>query len=842
MPFTAISGGFELSKDDRKIVNSQRAITKVVNEQFIQVGAVFLKASGKRPVDEDWANKAFRDTDLQAWIDDPKHILSNVGFNLQFGWMDVDIDAQDPEYNDCLLRALDYCGVDTRFRFGRRSVGYPTHVLVQLGEEEASSFEVLSKFEPKEFRLGDKRYHTQLRSYPTNISDNKNAAKAAKQTVVPGSVYLHKENEGTYDLSVWYAGKGIAGNAAQLAQTTPRRVGFNSVLRAIAFGTFLYLVRPHWTSGSRQTTAVKVAGWLARIVRDSEAINHHETLSLEVFCPVDSDSMAEALLSFVCDTLGDDEKHMRIRTYEDAREKLNRNADAKIPGWPAITQLLGAQSVVALRTVFTPGSDVSVLTKLVERYLYDETDGLYIDRNRHRSGHEIYSHEAAVLERRHTDEVVLVKGKPHKAFKMYETSQLRVRVGRRDLYPDQPPGNVFRINKRGSFVPDDDPDDDAYTVFNTWRGFPIAPAVTVDPILMEQIVGYLDKLLGFLTCDSVERAEWLKDWVAWILQHPDKKQQIAPVIVGGQGVGKSFFGNDFLSAIFGYTWGTSSAAIIDDKFNIGPFVGKMVVFIDEVKFHNESGTNEIKKLIRNVNVPGMLKYGEGQNFHIYSRMVFASNDLDMAIGQRSVLDRALFYIRSYSAAFKKMTEAEFNAWAETLKPWFEEFSQLLSRIDVREHYVRYFMDRPVTKESIESIRHSAGADADIIEANMRPSRRFAKLIIEEGRIFDDLSIERPFGTAELGNRIREMAETLNTKPIRTDLVMAEWMNAGIVEKRGFQFVFKYRHATLLEKFGAAISMELDQRYEFSDADRGLNDEPDKRRPWRGGAAKGMPRY
>lgn len=837
MAFKTIAGGFEISAEDQLLINKQRAITAQINSQFIQVGAVFLKTSGKNPIDDDWADRLHLDTNLQDWIDSEDLRLHNVGFNLQLGWMDIDIDADDPEFNHCLIAALECNGVDTRFRFGRRSAGVPTHVLVQLGEEEAANFDVLSRFEPREFRINNKRYHTQLRSYPTNITE-KNVARQAKQTVMPGSVYLHKKEANQYDVSVWYSGNQIADNVRTIAATTPRRASFNQIVRSIAFATLLYTVKDHWIEGQRQLTAVKVAGWLARVVRDSQAMNNHEAISVDVFCPVDSDDIAESLLQFIGDYCGDDETPMRIRSYRDAAEKLERNPDAKIPGWPAMEALIGAAGVTALRTTFTPGSDVSVLTQLAERYVYDETDNMYIDRNRHRNNFATYTHEPGNLERRHIDETIMVGGKPRQAFRMFETSKMRTKVSSRNMFPDMEPGSIFRINKRGEHVNDDDPDDTSTPVFNTWRGWPILPPEVVNDDLLNQCVSYLDQLLKYLTCDNEMQMEWARQWFAWTMQNPGNKQQIAWVVVGGQGVGKSFFGNTFAQALMGPLWGTTSAAIIDGKFNIGPFVDKMFVFVDEVKFHNESGTDEVKKLIRNVDVPGMLKYGEGQNFKIYSRLMFASNTFDMAIGQKSVIDRALFYTKAYSKEYLGMTDTSFRAWTETLKPWFEEFATFLERMDVKEHFVHYFMTLPTNKQIVESIQHSSSADEEITSANMRPSRRIAKYIIEEGRIFDDLSIEYQWNTPALGNRITEVCNTLHIKPIRTDLVIAEFKEAGVLDTGMGQMRFKYRYATLIEKFGEAITMKLDPHFPFDEADYGENDKFTERKPWKG-ARKGI---
>jgi hypothetical protein len=76
-----------------------------------------------------------------------------------------------------------------------------------------------------------------------------------------------------------------------------------------------------------------------------------------------------------------------------------------------------------------------------------------------------------------------------------------------------------------------------------------------------------------------------------------------------------------------------------------------------------------------------------------------------------------------------------------------------------------------------------------------------------------------------------MANSLNTKPCRTDLVAAEWEQAGILEFAGPNMQFTYKHETCLDLFGDAISTPLEKRYTFTEADRGPNDF--QRKPWKG---------
>jgi hypothetical protein len=843
MGFQTIAGGFDIAADDQLVLNKQRAITKAINDRFIQVGATFLKASSKNPYDDEWFKRNYHDVDLQSWVDDPELRQHNVGFNLQLGWMDVDIDAEDPEFNRCVVAAMDHLRIDTRFQFGRASVGEPSHVMLQLGEEESQNFEFLTRFEPREFRLGGKRYHVQLRSFPTNISAA-NLAKSAKQTVMPGSIYTHKTKPNAYDISVWFANKGIASDVKYIAATTPRRVNFNEIVRAITFGTFLYCVKEQWVEGNRQMAAQKLGGWLARIVADSQAMNNHEAIATDVYCPVDDDSIAESLIHFVCGFMGDDEAHMRVRAFRDAQEKLHRNADAKIPGWPAIEQMLGGERVVALRTVFMPGSDVSVLTQMAERYVYDETDNRYIDRQRFFTIGN-YVHEGSELERRHKGDTIRISGKPREAFKVFESSDMRKRVGFRDLYPNLNAGGVYRITGLGDILSDDEDDETSLPVFNTWRGWPVQPTNDPNPDFMADIVARLDKVLGYLTQDKEEQIKWVKQWLAWTIQNPGDKQQIAWVVVGEQGIGKSWIGSIFMNALMGGLWGTASPKVLEGDFNIGPFKDKMFVFIDEAKFHSEAGTDEIKKLIRGVDVPGMEKFMEARNYRIFARLMFASNRLDMNIGQTNVRDRALFYTRAYDREFTDMTEHQFRSWAETLKPFFTEFTEMMKRKDVREHFMRYFMEFETSKYEVESIKYSSSTDSAIVLSNMSWPRRIAKYIIEDARIHEDLDITYPFTMGDLNRRVGELCKEMGLKNVQAARVLNEFEMAGVIEKvvmpdgvKRMRFVSKL--GTLLEEFGEAISVQLEKNYKLdSKKDYGRNEnDGSERKAWRG-AKKGV---
>jgi hypothetical protein len=835
-----IKGGFALNDADEQLINQQRKITAQVNNNFIQVGAVFIQMAGKNPYQPDWYNRKFRDTNLQDWIDNPDMRVLNLGFNLQLGWLDVDIDSEDPRYNHCILRAFQFLKIDTRFAFGRMSRGVPSHMLVQLTDTDLTNYDQMKEFEPKEFKIGGKRFKCELRSMgPLTEGDSMNAIKESRQTIMPGSIYAHKLNAGQHDVSIWYSSEGhIASHISQIATTTSRKVSYVELITGIAFGTFLYVIQPHWAEGGRQHLATKVAGWLARLVRESQGINNNDGISKGTFCPIGTPETAESLLDFVCAELDDHESFMRKRVFRDATKKLENNPDARIPGWPALEGEIGIESMLALRAVFMPGVDVSPLTKMADRYVYDETDDKYIDRDRFYTVSR-FIHDGAELDRRHRNDLMEVAGKMKPVFKLFESSPLRRHVGGRDLFPDFQPGSVFRLTRAGNTLPDDqDSEPGTLTMFNTWRGWPILPSKTPDDKLLLKCTSMMDRLFGYLTQDNKAQIEWLKQWIAWTVQNPGQKQQVSPVFVGGQGVGKSFFGNIFLEQLFQNQWGSASPKILEGTFSVEPFIDKMFVFIDEAKFHSEAATDEIKKLIRSDRLGGAEKFQSARTYRIFARVVFASNRFDMNIGQANMQDRALFYMKTYDKDYVNRNEHEFRAWAVTLKPFFDEFNTFIRRMEVKEHFMLLFNTLAVNKHDVENVARSSGTDQHIVESNMAYPRRVAKHIVEEGRIWEDLDICAPFTMVEFNKRVSDSCASMGIRFVQPRYVFDEFMSAGVLEKwvnNGSKFWrFKYKIGTLSEMLGTAFGVTLESRFEFTAEDFGENTgDFVGAKPWRG---------
>ena len=95
---------------------------------------------------------------------------------------------------------------------------------------------------------------------------------------------------------------------------------------------------------------------------------------------------------------------------------------------------------------------------------------------------------------------------------------------------------------------------------NLWRGFAVEPAVG-DWGLMQ------DHLLKVVCCNNSIHYEYLLNWAAFAVQHPDRAAEVAVVLRGGKGCGKGMFGR-WLRRMFGqHGMQVTNSAHLVGKFN-----------------------------------------------------------------------------------------------------------------------------------------------------------------------------------------------------------------------------------------------------------------------------------
>ena len=113
-------------------------------------------------------------------------------------------------------------------------------------------------------------------------------------------------------------------------------------------------------------------------------------------------------------------------------------------------------------------------------------------------------------------------------------------------------------------VGEDKHGDEYRTLGNVFPGFKIKPIATPDPVIMATAIFDARQDAGALTQDNDAQMRWLKQFVAWIAQHPEIKPQVhSPIIIGGQGdCSKSLFGDTLMRALFSSMAGMADAGAL----------------------------------------------------------------------------------------------------------------------------------------------------------------------------------------------------------------------------------------------------------------------------------------
>jgi hypothetical protein len=607
-----------------------------------------------------------------------------------------------------------------------------------------------------------------------------------------------------------------------------------SICRAIAFATLGYWIQVYLDGLEDWDTILTrtIGGWMARLALEGQDINARGK-SLEGLCwaPVDSSDTISALLTFL-ERLGA-KKDLGV-AFLHAEAELERNPTAPVPGWPSIETLFGPQAKVGIRRAFRAGLDIDAIEQMSDQYIFDRTAHEYLDRDELLKG-LVYAHKHDDLLGRHQNESIFVGKKAYNPFRLYAQSSLRTDVQHREFRPGHRPGTILRYSPVHGLLNGEDRHPDEYRLLNTFPGFSIKPIGVVDPAIMARAITMLDRMLSYLTQDNDAQIKWLKQFKAQIAQHPEVKPQVCPIIVGGQGIGKSQYGDNFMRAMYGGMAGAAAADLLsDNKFVITPFVGKLITFIDEVRLESVGAINTIKKIVRAEYVSGQFKRQDQRDYYIPSRLMIASNSPDIGLTPADAADRAFFFVMSWTAENKRMTDTEFQAWALTLKPFYNDLVAALESVVFRQHLMRYFMDFEVTRAELEDLQHSSRNDINVVRSTMSKARQVARDIVADARVLQGKDITAWFTTSMLRDAIFRV-DGRRTK-VEVSQVIMEYERAGvIVSIRGDLRKFKFKYGTLVKVLGDAHNLDITNNWDYEPDDFGDNDvmSAEGGREWRG---------
>jgi hypothetical protein len=153
------------------------------------------------------------------------------------------------------------------------------------------------------------------------------------------------------------------------------------------------------------------------------------------------------------------------------------------------------------------------------------------------------------------------------------------------------------------------------------------------PIPCQGEEGPCDEVLDFIreviADGDKAKADYLVQWIAHLVQRPEVKSSVVPVIIGLQGSGKGLLTEGFLGAIFGpYYYLIDSTDRILSRFNADQTRRFLTVLDESTWGRNHTVANKLKQLTGSAMMQVEEKFGDTYNIENFSRYIITSNDLD----------------------------------------------------------------------------------------------------------------------------------------------------------------------------------------------------------------------
>ena len=287
------------------------------------------------------------------------------------------------------------------------------------------------------------------------------------------------------------------------------------------------------------------------------------------------------------------------------------------------------------------------------------------------------------------------------------------------------------------------------SVFNLWSGFAVEP-----------VDGLCDLFLALVRdviCAGSDIAnEWLLNWMAHAVQRPQEPGEVAVVLRGGQGIGKSFFAERF-----GELFGRHFVPVTDPKHVVGNFNAilhdALFVFSDEAFAANDKRAEGVLKgLVTQAHITVEPKGVDAFKARKFFRLVMASNNSWVVPAD---IDDRRFLVLDVSDIHKQQT-AYFAAIADEWRNGGREaLMHLLLNRDIAEFDHRR---RPETAALVDQQLHSLrGARRIVYEMLASGDPPVAK--VEGERVFistRDLRRDREERCSEtmLGRELEKIAD------------------------------------------------------------------------------------
>lgn len=810
----------------------QGAVSKEIFGRLIPARIIRVALGGKE-AGIGWNKKNEESAVIDTVVDGFPNGHSNYGAVMPPEFYDLDIDCKhDTFFAVCIEAGLRFARVPVEFAWGRPSRTYggkivPSHIVIHAKND----VDDIKRFEPPKRHLNGGLAHVQFRHTP----EDKDAITDIHQTVIPPSIYDNKD--GTTDLLTWVQHK---------TATTPVITLLSSALRGVAIGNLLYILRDHWVRGNRHDFSLAFGGWLARRVRDAQRIESDPSDPLHgvVLTAIRTEEEAVEFIRLVCrfyEADDDDETHDRVRGLRNAFRRLDLGAN--VPGDVALSDAMKSSDIVrAMNSLVVMGAGLNSVHDLHNDLILEVTDEgiLYVIRSRFNKGLSTFRLPRESVRNLFTGKKVRLGSKLVSAFDLYEASEKREEAtGGCSIYPDDASGELL-LMRNGVVLPDDYEGDmkGVLKVYNTWNGFGTATNKHPDTARGERVIELFYWVLGNLTRDNSKQVEYVVKWLADIIQNPGSKMPICLVSTGGKGWGKSTLFNEIYPRLIGATYsGRITNSILSSRFPIDSYKDKLFMSFNEAKALKDEDKTTFGNFVKDVDVAGEGKGIKASNYKNLARTVVTTNSFEFNItakgSPRGEPERALYYIRCWDMATKKMSQEEYKNHRASLQSTFDDLRSINSSGADLEHLMWFLSSYKYQRDDLLDLSSSSISDPDIAEQNLDWPTAALRLLFTENKFG---SIERAYGTVPAGDQgaawpcpftvldIRNILDAYVRVESRYSVnaadVISIMLDLGLVEKRGAFYLPIKQYGTAIRLIENATGVPIVPSRDLTDEDFG----------------------
>ena len=215
-------------------------------------------------------------------------------------------------------------------------------------------------------------------------------------------------------------------------------------------------------------------------------------------------------------------------------------------------------------------------------------------------------------------------------------------------------------------------------IFNLWRGFAYAPRQGNCDL-------YLKHIMDNVCRGNQEYFDYILSWMARAVQNPATQGQVAIVLRGGKGTGKSLF-----AVTFGKLFGRHHLHISNPSHLVGNFNSHLkdsiILFADEAFFAGDRKHESVlKMLITEDTIPIEQKHVDVEPYPNYIHLIMAANDPHII---RATGDERRYFVLDVSAEQQQNTQYFVDLLAQMEDGGYEALLMLLQTRDISNFQVR----------------------------------------------------------------------------------------------------------------------------------------------------------